>query len=795
MIRQVTFGSLVLIGMLGCVERTSSVAQAAPTEKIMLSGNGIDDAVPWDFMITAGRKANVWSKIPVPSNWDTEGFGTYSGGWNFAPTEHGLYKTTFTAPATWNGQSTSIVFDGAMTDTEVKINGVVAGPIHQGGFYRFKYDITPLVRPGQVNTVEVRVTKDSADQSINRAERQGDYWNFGGIYRPVYLESKPAQHIDHTAINAKADGTIAIDVDLKGVTNAQTLTAQVKRLDGVNVGAPFSIPVAPGVARATVAGRVTAPALWTAETPNLYQVEVRLSRAGQEIHRTTNRFGFRTIEVRAGDGIYVNGSKIVLKGAARHSFWPDSGRATSPAISRADVLLMKEMNMNTVRAVHYPPDTHFLEMCDSLGLYVSDELGGWQKKYDTAPATRLVEEMIKRDVNHPSIIMWANANEGGWNTDVDDDFALYDPQKRPVIHPWSLFSNIQTDHYENYESTRQYAAGQKGNNIFFPTEFLHALYDGGAGAGLNDYWKVMKGQRLNAGGIIWALVDEGLVRDDQNGRIDVGGNNYPDGIVGPHREKEASFYTIKEIWSPIQLADAEAFNRSFPVAFNGRVDIQNDYDFLNTNQLRFGWKTLSFNGPNAAQAGHKIIAQGTATSPNIAPDARGTLQLTLPATWRNADALQITVSDPTGREVIAWTRTVKKAADFATRLRDATPLATNAATTTQDANSFVMTAGGTQVSISKATGRLTEIRQNGKAISLSNGPTLATGNATFSNIALTQEGDSQVVQANYSGNLTWVRWRLRGNGWLDLSYRYNLSGTHEFLGVNFDYPEANVRGV
>ncbi len=797
-IKEISLCSFVIAGMLGCVVRTSSVAQAAPTQKLMLSGNGIDDAVQWDFMITAGRKSNVWSKIPVPSNWDTKGFGTYSGGWNFAPTEHGLYKTTFTAPATWNGQNTTIVFEGAMTDTEVKVNGVVAGPIHQGGFYRFKYDITPLIKPGQVNTLEVTVTKDSADQSINRAERQGDYWNFGGIYRPVYLETKPSQHIDHTAINAKADGTIAVDVDLKGVTNADTLTGQVKRLDGTNVGAPFTARVATGGARTTISGRVAQPALWTAETPNLYQVEVRLSRGNREIHRTNNRFGFRTIEVRAGDGIYVNGSKVVLKGAARHSFWPTSGRATSVAISRADVLMMKEMNMNTVRAVHYPPDTHFLDLCDSLGLYVMDELGGWQKKYDTAPATKLVEEMVKRDVNHPSILLWANANEGGWNTDVDDDYALYDPQKRTVIHPWGLFGNIQTDHYENYESTKQYVTGQKGNNIFLPTEFLHGLYDGGAGAGLNDYWKAMMGQRLNAGGIIWALVDEGLVRDDQNGRIDVGGNNYPDGIVGPFREKEASFYTIKDIWSPIQLADEGAMSQSLPAAFAGRIELANNYSFINTSALRFGWKTLNFNAPSAAQSGHEIVAQGTAPSPKIAPGARGTLALNLPRTWRSADALEITVTDPTGLQISEWTWTLKKPADFVTRLvktAPATGAATSAAMATQDDANIVLSASGTQVTISKTTGRLTDVKRGGAPFSLANGPALATGDATFSDLVLSKEGDSQVVQVNYKGNLSSVRWRLQSNGWLELSYKYNLSGTHDFLGVNFDYPEANVRNV
>src|SRR5262249_47212078 len=151
---------------------------------------------------------------------------------------------------------------------------------------------------------------------------------------------------------------------------------------------------------------------------------------------------FRTIEVRPGDGFYVNGKRVILKGANRHSFWPTSGRALSAKISRDDVLLMKEMNFNAVRMSHYPPDEHFLDACDQFGLYVLDELAGWQKSYDTPTARRLVGEMIRRDVNHPSILFWDNGNEGGWNKEVDDDFAIWDPQKRFVLHPWDPFRGV-----------------------------------------------------------------------------------------------------------------------------------------------------------------------------------------------------------------------------------------------------------------------------------------------------------------------------------------------------------------
>ena len=300
-----------------------------------------------------------------------------------------------------------------------------------------------------------------------------------------------------------------------------------------------------------------------------------MRKADKAFHSVTSRFGFRTFEVKPGKGLYLNGKKIRLKGVNRHSFWPDSGRCLSRELSYADVRMIKDMNMNAVRMSHYPPDTHFLEVCDELGLYVLDELAGWQKpSYDTKTAARLVGQVVRRDQMHPSVLFWDNANEGGWNTDVDDDFAKYDIQKRNVLHPWDNFGGVDTDHYEKYSSVQKKL---NGKDLYMPTEFLHGLYDGGHGAGLNDYWNLLGESGLGAGGFLWCFCDEGVVRTDKDGEIDVDGNHAPDGIVGPYREKEGSFYTIKEIWSPVQVSFESA------VEFDGILDVENCYDFRNLN--------------------------------------------------------------------------------------------------------------------------------------------------------------------------------------------------------------------
>ena len=339
------------------------------TQRLYLSGRGKDDAVPWKFLCTSGANSGVWTNLPVPSQWDVKGFGTLTykkdatNAWN----ERGLYEHDFAVPAGWNGKRIFLVFGGVMTDTSAKLNGDSVGPVHQGGFYRFKYEVTRLVKFGATNRLEVDVARHSANESVNKAERLADYWVFAGIYRPVYLEAVPPQFISRVAIDAQADGSFFAKVFLHGLTNAWDIEAQIQTLDGKHVGEPFTGPVTAagmGDDYAQIRTRIPSPRQWTAETPSLYQIEVRLKRGEQVLHRDHERFGFRTFEVRDGDGLYLNGQKIILRGVCRHSSWPESGRCLSDAVHRLDIETMKDANINAVRMSHYPPDVEFLDLCD-----------------------------------------------------------------------------------------------------------------------------------------------------------------------------------------------------------------------------------------------------------------------------------------------------------------------------------------------------------------------------------------------------------------------------------------------
>ena len=164
---------------------------AQQTEKVYLSGTGSNDMKQWEFTCTGGMNANKWTTIGVPSCWELQGFGKYDYGFakdSVRGKEKGLYKYNFNVPVVWKNKKINIVFEGVMTDAEVKVNGQSAGEIHQGAFYTFKYDITKLLKYGKENLLEVTVAKHSANQSVNEAERKADFWIFGGIFRPVWLE-------------------------------------------------------------------------------------------------------------------------------------------------------------------------------------------------------------------------------------------------------------------------------------------------------------------------------------------------------------------------------------------------------------------------------------------------------------------------------------------------------------------------------------------------------------------------------------------------------------------------------
>ena len=288
-------------------------AHAQATHTVYLSGTDKDHTVAWDFFCTTGKNSGHWDKIQVPSNWELQGFGTYNYFQDTKnPGEQGLYKYHFNSGLAWGKKKIFIVCEGAMTDTKVMINGNLAGPVHQGGYYRFKYDITSLVKKGD-NLLEVTVSKRSANASINLSERRADFWQFGGIFRPVYLEVVPQNYIDHIATDAKADGNIRVSAYAPNITNDNEITAKLQTLAGQNIGKELSVTAVAGQPETLLKGVFTGITPWNPEFPKLYNIVVSIkNKDGIIIHTVSQHIGFRTMELRLHDGIYVNGKKVIL---------------------------------------------------------------------------------------------------------------------------------------------------------------------------------------------------------------------------------------------------------------------------------------------------------------------------------------------------------------------------------------------------------------------------------------------------------------------------------------------------
>ncbi len=766
---------------LWAVVLTSSIAaaraQARHPERIYLSGTGIDDTRTWEFFCSGGQNSGRWEKIEVPCNWELQGFGEYTyGRWytvkGATPSdETGIYRHRFADPRTSAEERVKIYFDGVMTDTEVLVNGQPAGEVHRGGFYRFSYDITDLLEAGQANTLEVKVAKESANKSVNAAERKADWWLYGGIYRPVWLEVVPRVNMRHIVWDADACGKLRAAVEMEGDAAGYELALSVQSLkEGQSLQtkdnqAAVSYKISPAEAEPLVESEWSGVLPWTTEDPNLYVARLELKDAeGHTVQARETRIGFRTVAFFPQDGVYLNGTRLVLKGVNRHSFSVDGGRATSAAMSLQDALLIKEMNMNAVRS-HYPPDEHFLDMCDSLGIVYMDELAGWQNSYDAETGAKLVKEMIERDVNHPSVILWSNGNEGGWNYDTDPLFAKHDKlQQRHVVHPWADFNDLDTHHYPAYLTG--VARFTNGYKVFMPTEFMHAMYDQGGGAGLRDFWDRWQTNPLFAGGFIWTFCDEAPKRSDKGGLLDSDGSNAPDGIVGPRREKEGSFYAIRAQWSPVQvkpLLVTEHFDGSFFVA--------NEYTYTNLAQCRMTYKVRTCEMPMAHAESTRVVAEGDVQLPAIVPGETGKARFDLPAAFWEGDVLELEAFDKEGKSVGTWTYPIRLAKPYWEQKMAQLPMTLQAlppATATQAAGRIELKSGSVTVTFDASTGMITSVQAGGRDIPFTDGP-VAVGMKMRYEPSLSyvrNEHNEAVYCAKYKGAADSIVWRLTDRGLL-----------------------------
>ena len=332
------------------------------------------------------------------------------------------YLRLLCAPASWAGRRVFLAFEGVMACAEVFCNGRLAGS-HKGGYTAFRVELTELLVPGAENRLLVRV--DSTERAdFPPCGNVVDYLTYGGIYREVTLlvtEREAIRHLAVSPVRTPSGERLELRVELE---EPLARDAQL-RADILGHGARLQalLPAPAGSSVLHIAFDDTSSLRrWSPEEPVLYDARTTLLRDGQELDRLSARFGFRLCEFRP-DGFYLNGRRRKLVGFNRHQSYPYVGNAMPRRIQRRDAEFIKELGANTVRTSHYPQSRHFLDRCDELGLLVFEEIPGWQHIGGPAwqdAAVRNVEEMIRADYNHPSIILWGvRINESA------DDPAFY----------------------------------------------------------------------------------------------------------------------------------------------------------------------------------------------------------------------------------------------------------------------------------------------------------------------------------------------------------------------------------
>jgi len=617
----------------------------------------------------------------------------------------------------------------------------------------------------------------------------------------VWLEILPETHISHIAVNAQQNGDLKAQFELSGIEEDLKISVSLRKLGEKQWREPKKYPIQKKTKSFGIQLNWEDVLPWTPEAPNLYELKVVLEKNNQPIHEVMERIGFRTLKFETKDGIYVNGKKIVMKGVNRHSIWPESGRSLSKRISIMDANLIKGMNMNAVR-MHYPPASHFLEACDSLGLFVLNELAGWQNPYEQELGKKLARSIVRRDVNHPSVIIWDNGNEGGWGKGADEVFKNEDIQNRIVIHPWSDFDGWDTHHYPTYQTgMHRFNAGE---NVFFPTETMHSTYDNGAGAGLEDFWDKYTQSPLFAGAFIWAYVDEAVKRTDWTGprKYDSAGNLAPDGIMGPHREKEGSYFTIKDVFSPIQIAPLRITKN-----FDGLLFVRNNYLYSDLDQCTLQYQFVKVNDEALySELKTDIVSEGKISLPKISPGETRKVEIDLSEDFLDADWLQLKAFGSNGKEINTWTWPVHHNTYYTDKFLKKQSFVDRAEVSEKNGH-VTLTGSGVSVEINSETGKIISVRNGHNTIPLTNGPVPVGMKASIDSIKTYIEKQNAICEVYYSGAMDRVKWTMHPDGRLNMLVTFlkkakKISGFDgpifesevNAFGITFDFPEEEVKG-
>ena len=616
----------------------------------------------WDFHYNASPKVvpeafhnnelntMQWDKIAVPGNWTMQGYDKpiYTNIQMPIPltpprvpqddNPTGLYRRSFQIPADWDGRRIFIFFEGVESAFYLWLNGQFAG-YSQDSRLPAEFELTSLVHAGE-NELSAMVIRWSDGSYLE----DQDHWWMAGIYRDVFLYSTPQNHIRDFYVQtqldpAYRDARLKLQIDFEDSRHEQvqghTVYAQLYDRQQVPVfqepleGTMNTVPESPAQIR--IEAPVSNPQKWTAETPNLYTLVLTLlDPAGEVLEILAHKIGFRQVAVQ-GRELLINGRPVLLKGVNRHEHDDRHGKTIDEATMIADIKLMKQHNLNAVRNSHYPMHPRWYELCDEYGLYLIDEANiEAHALYDRLCADPLWAaafldrgmRMVQRTRNHPSIIFWSLGNESGYGPNHDALAGWIrgtDPTRplhyegavrlngRPNWHGGELATDVVCPMYPQVSDIIAYGADPSGKRPLIMCEYAHSM--GNSTGNLKEYWQAIRQYHGLQGGFIWDWVDQGLLKQDEEGRSywayggDFGDeindvNFCINGLIWPDRTPHPALVEVQKIYQPLQFREVDLAA--------GIVAVDHDQGFLDTTELIGSWE-IAVDGTAVASAALPVL--------------------------------------------------------------------------------------------------------------------------------------------------------------------------------------------